>query len=38
MRKRTNEEWLVDLLEPENNLAIADLRDHLIKGLQYVSV
>jgi RNA polymerase sigma-70 factor (ECF subfamily) len=35
MSPRTNEEWLRDLQGPDKNLAIADLRETLVRGLTY---
>lgn len=35
MKERTNEEWLEDLRGPEQDQAIADLREYLIEGLGY---
>lgn len=35
MSDRTNEEWLTDLSGPNQEQAIADLREILIRGLQY---
>ena len=38
MRKRTNDEWLVELLGRDKDLAITDLRNNLVKGLRYALV
>jgi len=35
MSERTNEEWLADLRGPNQDQAIEDLRDILIRGLSY---
>ena len=35
MTKRTNEEWLVDLRGPDQDLALADLRALLKRGLTF---
>lgn len=34
MTERTNEQWLADLRGPEKDLALADLRDMLVRGLR----
>lgn len=35
MKERTNEEWLADLRGPNQDEAIADLREILVRGLHY---